>query len=879
METTLLATKLFIPRAAPGLVSRLRLIQKLQGILNHSLTLVSAPAGFGKTTLLSQWIQNSHITTTWLSLEDAENDPTRFWEYFIEAIRKISASTGEKVLRFLHSSQPIPIESTLNVLLNDITTMQEDFVLVLDDYYFIHFEAVHQGLIYFIEHIPPVMHLVIVTRVDPPLPLARFRGKGAMLEIGTDDLRFNTDEASVLLASLMGQALAAQDLEAINTRAEGWAVGLKMAALSLGKQQDIRESIAAFTGSQRYIMDYLVEEVLGYQSPDVRAFLLQTSVLSRMCGPLCDAVTQGTGGRERLLSLEKANLFLIPLDESREWYRYHHLFAELLKHQLDLEYGKDMACELHKKASRWYEDNHLYEEAIEHAITACDWIKAIELIRNPAVMAREMRSLTFLNWLRRIPEGHLRTNTGVYCNYIWALMTAGQNNKAEDCLRYLDTVAKNDDSLGGEIALARANIALNRGNFIHAEEYARKALSILPPDDETLYSGGRATVSLILAAVLMVREQNLEAESMAKQSLEYWQRIGSTSSTIDALAILGSIAFLKGELHRAAILGQDAIDAVKGHPKTTEGHLLLGNIYYEWNNLESAISHYERAAEVLSLQKGPELIGYDLACFKLALTRIAMGDISRATKAMEDADKLLSDGTFVTPRNRALNASYHAAIALTAGDIQSAAQWVDYIVKTGDPAPDSIPIPVIRLIFAQRGRAVEEKEFHAAYERFNPQGLQYMMMAVRIVQAIDSLEPGDPVDRLAEALILAKPEGYIRVFVDFGMELAPLLKQAIAKGIEPEYARKLLTIIEAEDRQRRIRKGELPRSAVSSAILSEREIEVLHLMSSGLSDRQIGIKLVISLSTAKTHVHRILDKLNATSRMQAVTHAKELKLI
>ena len=619
------------------------------------------------------------------------------------------------------------------------------------------------------------------------------------------------------------------------------------------------------------------------QPPEVREFLLKTSILKRLCGPLCDAVTQGTNGRETLINLEKANLFVVPLDASREWYRYHHLFADLLQHQLELDFGEKKKDELHRKASEWYEIKGFFDEAINHALSGEDWAKAIELIRNPAVMARELRSLTLLNWLRRIPEEQLRTHEGIYLNYIWALMTDGQLSAAENCLKYLDTIAGNNTTLQGRIAIARANIAVNIGDITKAEEYAVKAHSLLPPDDATqVWTQDRsdhAIIGLILATVLMMQGRHLEAENILQSSLEFLQKIGASSSTIDPLVMLGTIAFLKGELHKAARLGQDAIEAVKGHPKTAAGHLWLGNIYYEWNDLERAISHYEQAAEMLSLQKGPEITGYDIACFKLALTRIAMGDISGATKAMEDADKLLSDGTLVTPRNRALNTSYHAAIALTEGDVESAARWVDDIVKSGAPLPDNIPVSIIRLIYAQRGRAVEEKEFQAAYERFKPQGLRYMMMAARIVQALDSLGPDNPLIYLAEALTLAKTEGYIRVFVDFGLELKPLLKQAITKGIEPEYAQKLLSITEGEDRRRQIAKAKGVPVPQSSEFLSLRELEVLRSAAEGLSNRQIAEKLIVGLGTVKTHIHNITQKLSARNRTGAIARARELKLI
>ncbi len=867
METTLLATKLFIPRATTGMVVRPRLVQRLQGILNNRLTLVSAPAGFGKTTLLSQWIQDNKFPTTWLSLEGAENDPVRFWGYCIGALQKISPATGEKALSLLHSSPPIPIESTLNVLLNDITSIPEDFVLVLDDYYFIHSEAVHQGLTYFIEHLPPVMHLVIITRVDPPLPLARFRGKGSMLEIGTDDLRFNNSEAAGLFASLMGQALAAQDLEAINIRAEGWVVGLKMAALSLGKQKDIKISIAAFTGSQRYIMEYLVEEVLGYQSQDVRDFLLKTSVLTRMCGPLCDAVTQGTGGRERLLNLEKANLFLIPLDELREWYRYHHLFAELLRHQLDLDYGKDMAYELHKKASRWYEDKGLFEEAIDHALAARDWERAMVIMGYTQVYTRWVSTLTFLNWLRQIPEEILRSHTERYINYAHALWAAGQYAAAEECVNYLDTVAEHDRRLQGMIANVRAFIAGRVNDFSRAEEYARKALSLLDPDDIE-----QANAFIVLGSIYIMRGWLLEAEPLLKRVVELYQQANLTARA--PFTYLGIVAAMRYKLNQAITFHRQAVEVAKGDPVTAETHLHLGYLYYYLNDLREAVLHARQAVDLFKLSGTPQLVsGY----LFLAQISMAMGDREAALKSLGNADLIVSQG-YIDPLTRTYSMAYHASIDLQDGDTESAIRWLKDVI-TLDLLSLMVPPPVVRLYWAQKGKATEAEYMQKIYEHHTQHGGQALIIAVRIIQALDSLGPENPLDCLSEALVMARPEGAVRLFTDFGMELVPLLHQAVSKGIEPEFARKLINIIESEDHQRKIRKGELPPSSISSAVLSEREMEVLHLMASGLSDRQISGKLVISLSTTKTHVHRILEKLNATSRMQAVTQAKELKLI
>ena len=375
MDTTLLATKLFVPPVRPGTVPRARLVAKLKAALSSSLILVSAPAGFGKTTLLTAWIHTSEppVPTAWLSLEESENDPVSFWEYFIATLRTLHPGAGEASLRLLRSSQPAPIEATLSLLINDITAIGGDRILVLDDYHFIRASAVHRGVEFFLDHMPPGMHMVIATRADPPLPLPHFRGKGMISEIRTDDLRLTLEEAADLLSTLGAPALPVEAIKALTAKTEGWAVGLKMAVLSMSGATDIGKFVSDFAGSQRYVMDYLIEEVLERQPEDVREFLLKTSVLERLSGPLCDAVTGGSNGKDMLLRLERANLFVVPLDDSRQWYRYEHLFGELLRNRLETQCGVGAAEEAQRRASRWNEGNGFHEAAINHALAARDW--------------------------------------------------------------------------------------------------------------------------------------------------------------------------------------------------------------------------------------------------------------------------------------------------------------------------------------------------------------------------------------------------------------------------------------------------------------------------------------------------------------------------
>ncbi len=871
METMLLATKLFIPQVSPSLVVRPRLMQQLQDVLNNRLTLVSAPAGFGKTTILSQWIQENRVPTTWLSLEEAENDPARFWDYFIGALRKLSPSIGEKALSLLHSSQPVPIESTLTVLVNDIADVQEDFVFVLDDYHVIESETVDKGITFLLDHLPPKMHLVIATREDPPLPLARFRGKGVILEIGADDLRFNREETSSLLQTLLGLELSPEDVRAINTRAEGWVVGLKMAALSLGKQKDIKQSIAAFTGSQRYVMDYLMDEVLRQQPTLLRDFLLKTSILDGLNGPLCDAVTQRTGGDGTLVYLEKANLFIIPLDESRELYRYHHLFAELLRHQLDLEYGKETVSELHRKASQWYQDNKLPHSAINHALAAKDWARAMALIGRSDVLVPLMRTQTLLNWLQRIPEDILRTNIERYINYIWTLEGTGQYVTAERCLDYLDTVTTEGSYLKGSIANLRASIALGKGDIPHAEEYAQKALSL----SDTSAFNEQAVASVVLGATLSLQGRNNEAESFLRKSAELFQHVGQASNIVQSLTWLGTALFGQGKLYEAVETYKQVIELAGEDPATGMAHLGLGSMYYQWNDLAAAVKQIQQAVELSQLSKN---WGLENAYFSLARTLAASGDFDGALKTLQDADFLRSRRSF-SASSQATSAANHAAITLLLGEKEAASRLIGDLAESDILQLLTVSISVVRLFWSKKDRKVVAVKAETLREQYQKQKNLAAVACIRIIQALDSLGPDNPLDCLSEALSICKSANAIRVFVDIGAEIVPLLKQAFSQNIEPAFARKLVTIIEAEEQQRQVKKGKgvpIPRT---SEFLSLRELEVLQLASTGLSNNQIAEKLIISLSTAKSHIHNITQKLGARNRTQAIARARELKLI
>jgi LuxR family maltose regulon positive regulatory protein len=742
---------------------------------------------------------------------------------------------------------------------------------VLDDYHFIKSQPVHTGITYLLEHLPPRMHLVITTRKDSPLPLAHFRGRGTMLEIRADDLRFTVEEAANLLRELNAPALSVKDTEALNAKTEGWVVGLKMAALSIRGKKDTTEFITSFTGSQCYVMDYLIEEVLKKQPDEIQDFLIKTSVLERLSAPLCDAVTASIGSQEKLTNLELENMFIVPLDESRQWYRYEHLFADLLRHRLENKFGSEEVVGLHRRASRWYEDNEFPEEAIHHALAARDWENTIKLIHTPFLMMPRWGTVTTLNWLRQVPEELIRENVQLYLQYIWALITIGQFDAADTCLKYLDRIAGDDNHLQGSIAAERCFMARSRGDLANTEEYAKKALSLLPASEIEK----RGVVSLNWGISLIARHLFDKAEPLLNEAYEAASQRGDSFCIILALSFLANIATFRGRLHEAARIYQKAIDVDDGSPANAYTHTTFFIVLYEWNDLEAAAFHQERAVELNRLFGHPETLAWTYC--GTARVRLALGDIEGAAEVLERADHLMND-VELPPYHQARIAAHQIALAVAQEDPESTSRWVDKFSEYRIYF-QSIPLCAMRLLFGRLEKDTRAKMLQAAYEECVQIGLQYAAISIRLLQALDSPAPDQALSFLAEALTLAKPEGYIRTFVEAGIPLDPLLKQAISRGIEPEYARKLLTIIEAEERQRKARKAGLIPSSHVPGLLSEREFEVLPLLADGLSNRQIADRLFVSLSTSKAHVHNILQKLNAHSRTQAVARARDLKLI
>jgi ATP/maltotriose-dependent transcriptional regulator MalT len=865
VESTLLSTKLFVPPVRAGLVTRPRLIEKLKAVLTNKLTLVSAPAGFGKTTVLTQWLQDNHISAAWLSLEEPENDHVRFWEYVICSLKTIHPAAGETSLSLLRSSQPAPFESVLTPLINDLSKASDDFVLVLDDYHCIELDAVHKSVAFLTEHVPPKTHLVILTRVDPPLPLARFRAGGTMLELRANDLRFNDDEAVELVAGSSDVDVSCEQVAVLNARAEGWVAGLRMALLSLRGMTDASAFVSKFAGSQKYIMDYLMDEVLSRLAAETRRFLLTTSPLERFSASLCDAVTGRSDSQTMLADLERSNLFVVPLDSSREWYRYHHLFRDLLRHRLRTELAEDQLKDVSIKACRWYEVNGLAEEAVNCALTARDWQRALQLLSIPEVSKPRLRSPQMLKWLQQVPEELLRADPALCLRYIWALEGTGNFDAAEDLLRYLEGFPGQKDDLRASIAVAHGAIVADRGDFNGAEEYLKLAHSLGSPDD--------AGLAARLAAVALHRGRVLEAEPLMRVAYEGFRNMGNLRLSALQLTYLGVAAQLKGRLHEAARTFQEAIELAGDDSVAADAHLYLGEVHYMWNDLEEA-ARQERLA--LALMPFPGTAGgasQDLVYLQLARTAVARGDSADAARALEIADRILLE-TNATQERRWRSAAFHAAVSLVGGDTDSALRWTRAI----DDRFLSPPPNVVLLQCWVIGKALSGPHLEAAYEHSVREAWWGARIAIRICQAVQADTVGEAMELFAQALRMGKPESYVRMFLDFGLTLAPLLRRSIRARIEPEYARRLLDLLTAEERRRKADKGDTS-PAPDASMLSEREFEVLRLVADGLSNREIADRLIIGLQTAKTHVRHVFNKLGANGRTQAIARARELGLL
>ena len=900
--TPILATKLYIPPLRPNVVIRPRLLEQLNEGLHHKLILISAPAGFGKTTLVSEWLAGCERPAAWLSLDEGENDPARFLTYLVAALQTIAPNIGEGVLSVLQSPQPPPIETILTALLNDLTTLSDHFVLVLDDYHVIDATSIDQALTYLIEHLPPHMHLVIATREDPDLPLARLRARGHLTELRANDLRFTPSEAAAFLDQVMGLSLSAEDIAALEDRTEGWIAGLQLAALSLQGHQDIPGFIRAFSGDNRYIVDYLVEEVLHRQLEAVRRFLLQTAMLDRLHGPLCDAVTGQEGGNARLEALERGNFFVVALDDQRHWYRYHHLFADVLSAHLLAE-QPDQVATLHRRASAWYEQNDLPSDAIRHALAAFDFARAADLVEMAVpAMLRSRQEATLLGWLRALPDELVHVRPVLSVGYAGALVAGGELEGVEarlrDAERWLDTTADMGASsalapsaemvvvdeaefrrLPGSIAVYRAAQAQALGDVANTMKYARRALDLVPEDDHL----GRGSAAALLGLASWANGDLEAAHRTYADGMALVQRAGNLSDALGCAIALADIRIVQGRLREAMRTYERGLQLAteQGTPVlrgTADMHVGMSELLRERDDLHAAMQHLLRSKELGERTGLPQ----NRYRWRVAMARIreAQGDLDGALDLLCEAERLYAGDFF--PNVRPV-AALVTRVWVAQGRVGEALGWArEQSLSIEDDLSylrEFEHITLARVLLARsksdhadrfmlEAMGLLERLLHAA-EKGERTG---SVIEILVLQALAHQLQGDmpaALVPLQQALTLAEPEGYVRVFVDEGPPMAVLLEKAAKHGIAPNSVRQLLTAFgSAEDRT--------PVTQVLIEPLSERELEVLRLLGTGLNGPEIARELVVSLNTMRTHTKNIYSKLGVTNRRAAVRRAEEL---
>ena len=906
----LLETKLYVPRSRRGLVPRPRLSERLDRGTASKLTLVSAPAGFGKTTLLTEWLTagpaapGGERLIAWLSLDRADNDPASFWTYLIAALRTVASGVGESALAFLQAPQPPPIETVLTALLNDLGATASEIVLVLDDYHVIDAGDVQDGMSFLLDHLPPWLHVVIASRADPALPLARWRARGELVEARAAELRFTPDEAAAYLNETMGLQLTARDVAALERRTEGWIAALQLAALSMQGRDDVAGFIAGFAGDDRYVVDYLAEEVLQRQPDRVQAFLLQTSILGRLSGPLCDAVTGQGGGRAMLEALDRGNLFLVPLDDRRRWYRYHHLFADVLQARL-LDEQPGQVPDLHRRASVWYEQNGEQSVAIGHALAGGDFGRAADLVELaiPA-MRRTRQEATARGWLEAIPDEVVRVRPVLSMHFAWALVSVGEfegvESRLRDAERWLDTttdiragspappaemVVVDDEEyrrLPAGIELYRAALAMARGDAPGTVRHARRAIDLSPEEDHLVRAAAAG-----MSGLAFWTSGDLEAGYSAyADCIAGLRRAGHIADIFGCAVALADIRLAQGRLGEAMRTYEQTLQGVpeQGGPVlrgTADMYVGMSEVYRERDNLPAATQ------QLLTSQELGEHAGLPQNRYRwrVAMARIrqAEGDLADALDLLNEAERLYMGDMF--PNVRPVPA-LKARVWIAQGSLGEALGWAH---EQGLSTDDDLSylrefehITLARVLLARHKDERAEDLIHQATRL-----LERLLLAaeegertgrvieILVLRALAHQRLGDIPAALAcleRAVTLAEPEGYVRVFADEGPPMASLLKALAKQGTAGNNVRRLLAAVAETGHD----------SPVKQALiepLSERELDVLRLLGSELDGPAIARELMVSLNTMRTHTKNIYAKLAVTSRRAAVRRAAELGLL
>jgi LuxR family transcriptional regulator, maltose regulon positive regulatory protein len=906
----LLATKLRVPRTRPGFVVRLRLVDRVAQAQGGELTLVCAPAGFGKTALLADWARRDPRPVAWLSLDEGDNDPARFWRHVAAALDQVRPGVAQQVAALLQGLQPTSFQAVVTTLVNELTRRPEEVVLVLDDCHLVQAPQVHASLGFLIEHLPPQLHLVLASRADPPLPLARLRARGLLSELRERDLRFTPAEAAELLRAAVGPELPTAAVAALADRTEGWVAGLQLAALSLQGRTDIAAFVAGFSGSHRYVLDYLAEEVLDRQPDHLVQFLLETSMLERLSGPLCEAVTGHTDSQQLLEQIERANLFLHPLDEVRGWWRYHHLFADLLRARLAREQPERLPG-LHRAAAAWCEQHGLVDDAIRHALAAGEFAWVARLIEQHwDAMAWRSEDVTLRRWLQTLPAELVRSRPRLCLAQAYGAILSGRLEAAEPLVADAErALADSGDqpqepyepsvgravsllaNLPAAVTLAPAMLARLRGDAERTASFAQQALTHLTDADRTL----RHFARYYLAMADWLRGRLAEAEQ-ALTGLAGEQVDAGARYLVPLYHDLGQVQRARGHLEAALRTYEGALGIASegGQPLPPAGiaHVDIAEVLYERGELDAALDHATQGV-ALSRQLG---WARQLAAGQaiLAWIRQARGDRPGAMAAITEADEVGPNPEVVDLFNPL--PALRARLALAHGETADATRWVQQRGLGADDEP-SYPrereyLVLVRVLLAQQAPQHALGLLDRLHALAAAQGRTGSVIEARALQALALHASGDQAGALgvlAEALTLGAPEGFLRVFLDEGPPMATLLHQLLAgrrqdrpagaSAVPREYLARLVEAFEQAGLPVRAPAG---RGVVVAGLvepLTARELEVLGLLAGGAPNRAIAEQLVVTPETVKKHLSHLFDKLGTANRTQAVARARQLGLL
>jgi len=920
--SSLLRTKLLVPRIPEKVMARPRLLEALAHGLTRKLILVAAPAGFGKTTALGQWLVQSGLDAAWVSLDGRDNDPTRFWAYVVAAAQTVYPQVGAAALTMLRAPQPPPLETVLTELLNDLIHIPEDAVLVLDDYHVIEHPQIHEGVTFLLDHLPPPVHLAIVSRTEPPLSLPLLRARRQLVDLDADDLRFTVEEAADFLNRVMDLGLSPDQIAALETATEGWIAGLQLAALSMEGEDDVAAFIQSFSGSHRYVFDYLAQEILGRQPEGIKRFLMETSILERMSSSLCEAVVEGIPGRGSpqavLEQLEATKLFIVPLDDQRRWYRYHNLFAEFLRARLTQSAKPNEIATLHRRAADWYADQEVIEAALHHYLAAEDFKVAADLlVRYEEDFFARSTLLSLVGWIEALPAAVLEQRLRLMGIYAWATLATGQLEKTERTLSRIEetvgaaTEALLDDpeALPADQRRPLLEVAVMRTAggmvFFKPDQVKRTAEQLLPylreEDVRCLHNTTgelRPVLLLNLALAYEFSGDIAAAVPTFAEALEAGLEKNNMHIVPLALGHLGQLQATQGRLHEAQEIYQDALRRAEEmgpapSPLVGNAYAGLGQLAYEWNELDKAEDYLRRSVELGKPWNSWESLVP--AYMGLALIHRVHHRWEAAFAAVDELETVCREANM----EMLLPSVELTRIRLKAdrGDLEAVSAWA----AGQDLDAETMPGPL------QEGEAMTQVRVLLALGRYDQAALltEHMLpgmeagerwgrvletLVLRAVALAGQNEADGALGALERALALGEGEGYMRVFLDEGAPMEVMLRRWQREQGGSPYVSRLVAAFAAEP-QREVQAQAPtaePAQPVSTAAeeaqpliepLTDRELDVLEELTKGLTNREIAERLMVSLNTVKTHTKNIYAKLEVRNRTEAVVRAQELGLL